>query len=342
MLHLISSVIYIVTGAVFILGGVLKWIALPPFEFQLVKDGLADWSWVVYFSRFITGAEIILGLILILFRPFRRLASYPVIMMLLSFTAYLIYTLIKYGSSGNCGCFGEAIPISTESSIQKNVIMIAFLIFAVIRDKEPVVMNWRLPLLVSIVVYSMLFILTPLRSYIKPAEVPVEKTETTEKVIPQTSKEERDSLPPAGKAATLKKSVKKDKTSTVVENLYPQKTSVFGRYTSYSAGTFNPDEGEKIIALFSLDCEHCLEAAAKLAQQKTSLPQILILFLGEAEQVEPFVNQSGLNAPYIILPPEEFFPLLKQSPPRLIYLINGNVVKEWEGVGNLDLRIKSY
>jgi len=79
------------------------------------------------------------------------------------------------------------------------------------------------------------------------------------------------------------------------------------------------------------DIEHCLAAAEKMAKQKGTLPQILILFLGEPEQVAPFFNETSLNEPYMILPPEQFFPLLKTSPPRVLLLKRGNVIKEWNG-----------
>lgn len=325
---MISKIIYILTGLVFVLGGVLKWVALPPFEFQIVKDGLADWNWVGYFSRFITGAEIILGLILILYKPLRKAVSFPVIAMLLAFTGYLVFTLVKYGPAGNCGCFGEAIPVSTDASIIKNLINIVLLIWAVAKDREPLIVNWRFPLLTAMVVYSLLFILTPLRQYVKPAdETPIQRpaeVKDTAVVKPEIIEgaETKDQ-----KKIAVDSSVKKEEAKPR-ETLYPQNKSIFANYTSYSDGVYNPDEGEKIVALFSLDCDHCLDAATKMAKQRNSLPQILILYFGEPEQVGAFVSQSGLNAPYIILPPEEFFPLLKQAPPRIVRLVNGNAVEE--------------
>ena len=335
---MIQQIIYIITGLIFILGGALKWVNLPVFEFQLVKDGLAAWGWAGYFSRLITGAEIILGILLLFNKPFRKYAAYAVLFMLAAFTAYLIYSLIHYGSSGNCGCFGEAIPVSTEASIVKNIVMFVLLLIVLIKDKTETSLELKtLPRLravtgvaIIIVVYALIFTITPVKKYSEP-----------ERGIRQsTAISANDSLTVAGRneLPATKDSARNIKLKPIQQtpaekttDKYKQAVSEFSSYKYYSTGVFNPDEGEKMVALFSLDCEHCLSAATKMAKQKSKLPQILILFMGEKEQVAPFFSQSGLEAPYIILTPEQFFPLLKQSPPRIVRLVRGNVVKEWEG-----------
>jgi hypothetical protein len=108
--------------------------------------------------------------------------------------------------------------------------------------------------------------------------------------------------------------------------------SPFGKFHSFSYGIEdNLDEGIKLVALLSLDCDHCLEAAYEIGElQKVMLiPPTYFLFYGEEENVRPFFEEAGVDVPYIILDAQSFFPLIKKAPPRVSLLEDGYIIGEW-------------
>ena len=121
----------------------------------------------------------------------------------------------------------------------------------------------------------------------------------------------------------------------------PQKTvSVFASFKEFSGNqSVNLDDGIKIVCLFSLDCEDCMETAFKLGKAKhdwNNFPPLYILFLGDEEQVKNFFDAAETTFPYKIISPQTFFPLIKNYPPRIVLLNNGKIIGDW-GYENFSL-----
>lgn len=109
----------------------------------------------------------------------------------------------------------------------------------------------------------------------------------------------------------------------------------FQSYTSFeNKGRVDLNAGEKVIAVFNLDCEHCQETASKMARLKNSskdFPQTFVLYYKEgASTVESFEKKTGFSAPYTFIDVNTFFDLIGNSPPRLYYLKNGKTVHVWD------------
>jgi hypothetical protein len=82
-----------------------------------------------------------------------------------------------------------------------------------------------------------------------------------------------------------------------------------------------------------------MQTAFKLGQAKNewaNFPPLYILFLGEEEQVNNFFDAAATTFPYKIISPQTFFPLIKNYPPRIVLLRNGNIVGDW-GYENFSL-----
>ena len=119
----------------------------------------------------------------------------------------------------------------------------------------------------------------------------------------------------------------------------PKTVSIFARFKEFSGETVNLDSGIKLVCLFSLDCEDCMQTAFKLGQAKNdweNFPKVYILFLGEEEQVNNFFDAAAMTFPYKIIPPQTFFPMIKNYPPRIVLLNNGNIIGDW-GYENFSL-----
>lgn len=86
-----------------------------------------------------------------------------------------------------------------------------------------------------------------------------------------------------------------------------------------------------LVAFFSLDCEHCLAAAEILARlgKVPGPPPVYLVFLGGADQVEPFLTKSGANFPYLLASPADFFQFIEAEPPAIYLLKDGEVEAKW-------------
>ena len=87
----------------------------------------------------------------------------------------------------------------------------------------------------------------------------------------------------------------------ITVNEKPKVKSVFAAFREFSGGEIvNLDNGIKLVCLFSLDCEDCMQTAFKLGQAKNdwkNFPKVYILFLGEEEQVNNFFDAAAMTFP---------------------------------------------
>ncbi len=121
---MISIVLSILLGSVFIISAATKIYPMEPFEYQFVDIGIATWKTAPYFARFFIGLEFFLGMMLILNIKLRKFTLKFAIVLLLVFNIYLIYKVIVDGNKGNCGCFGEVLQMTPLQAIIKNIILI--------------------------------------------------------------------------------------------------------------------------------------------------------------------------------------------------------------------------
>ncbi|MCL4549248.1 MAG: hypothetical protein M1495_11845 [Bacteroidetes bacterium] len=110
------------------------------------------------------------------------------------------------------------------------------------------------------------------------------------------------------------------------------------RFKSYSyferKGRIDLSSGEKIIAVFNLDCEHCQQTAKQIAELEKAgkkLPEVYILFFKEGNITpQMFDRITGSNFPYAMITAKEFFDLIGNSPPRLYWIKNGDIKEIWD------------
>ena len=109
----------------------------------------------------------------------------------------------------------------------------------------------------------------------------------------------------------------------------------FNKYTHFqNVGRVDLSEGDKLLAVFDLECDHCQAAATeigKLQSQMKNFPQFYVLFFGEGNvSVESFNKITGTNFPYHKISVNEFFDLIGKSPPRIYWLEDGKIKKYWD------------
>lgn len=109
----------------------------------------------------------------------------------------------------------------------------------------------------------------------------------------------------------------------------------FQKLTQFEyAGRVDLAAGEKVVAVFNLDCEHCQEAASQLAELEgvsSSFPKLYVLFYQEGSTtVAEFEELTAFAYPYAFIDMNTFFDLIGNSPPRMYHLKAGKVEAIWD------------
>ena len=109
----------------------------------------------------------------------------------------------------------------------------------------------------------------------------------------------------------------------------------FDSFTHFETrGRVDLSSGEKLVAIFNLDCEHCQETANELAKLKRSVenfPELYVLYFQEGStSVEDFESITKSSFPYDLIEVNTFFDLIGDSPPRVYNLKDGKVLEIWD------------
>ncbi len=131
-------------GALFIASALLKLRDLGAFDARLVSQGLFESRVAAgYASRLLTAFELFLGLACFQRGCRRRIVLPATIVLLAGFTLYLLYLVVAKGDQGNCGCFGEVLPMTPLQSIIKNLVFLAIAIGAYLKLPPDPQGQWR-------------------------------------------------------------------------------------------------------------------------------------------------------------------------------------------------------
>ncbi|MCA0388652.1 MAG: DoxX family membrane protein [Bacteroidetes bacterium] len=329
--ELVQKILSISLGVMFIFSGISKLFPIEAFETVTVQQGIMNWELVPWFSRAMISFELFLGLLFLLNIKLRKFTLPASFLLLLVFTVYLAILEFTGKGGDNCGCFGEMIPMTALQSILKNLIFmgtVGYLYFAIEAEKKYTFVHIAAGYVVVLVTILVLF---PVKPYevLKAPEVskPLLEPVLTDTMV-QTAK--TDSLNSIEKETNKKKDtviVKKSDEKPPLASKYPPVVSIYSQLVP------GADKGIMIVAFLSLDCDHCLAVATALNQNSASLKRTgrYYLFLGSEDQIEPFFSKSGGSVSYNLLTPQKFYPHLNSAPPKVILLVNGNIVLTMEG-----------
>ncbi len=337
-------IVRIIISALFLLSAVAKSFPIWAFEKQLVDLGIADWCKAPYLARLIIALETAIA-IAILQKNYIRSFVIPVtIALLIAFCCHLGIQMYEHGAmNGNCGCFGQLIPMTPLEAFLKNIITIALLVYLYknVKDKPKGENSFITLLFIYFLSAFLLFFAFPF--------CPCTKEENSK--IPAIPILQTDSIKDSN-AITLhdtvsnkktdkvdnKNIVKKDSNVAVLISEPPFTQSKFSMYNNFSSKKVNLDEGKKIVCLFVPGCDHCRDAAKELAKISKShkLPPIYVLFMNEETyKIPEFFNETKMQLPYFVIDDiPTFFKLLgnKATTPGIVYLWNGNIVTSYEGL----------
>lgn len=333
----LSWILRLIISALFILSAVAKlypspYFAISTFEVkQLYPLGFSE-SIAPYFSRILIGIEFALGLAILLKDYLKRITIPATILLLAVFTIHLTYTTFMSGNAGNCGCFGELIPMTPVEAIIKNIIAIGLLIWLFRLLPADGKSNFWLLLSVALGCVLALFMLAPMKastttidnsSFVEEQNIGTVIDTTLSTVLPTIEK--------AIDSVNKEKEEIKEKVAVKADEPNPKKSGFANFFP-------NIDQGKKILCFFAAGCEHCQETAKKLTEMKQkdkSFPDVSIIFMDEeVDKIPNFFTLAGKKYPYQIVDVIGFWNLIgnTRDTPGVKYLWNGNEIKFYDGI----------
>lgn len=331
----ISWMLRILISALFIVSAVAKlypspYFAISTFEVkQLYPLGFSE-AIAPYFSRILIGIEFFLGIAILSKHYLKKITIPATLVLLMVFVVHLSYTTFVTGNGGNCGCFGELIPMTPVEAIIKNLIAIGILVLLyteVPGDEKSNIWFLNSLLLASILA---LFMLAPMKS----------TTNSFPNSIEISVENDSLSLLPASTDFTA---VTEPKDATELKNNKPTEEVAIAdapKPTKSGFASFFPtiDQDKKILCFFAPGCDHCQETAKQLTEMRKkdkSFPNISIIFMDEeVDKIPEFFSIAGSKYPYQVVDVINFWNLLgnTKDTPGVKYLWNGTEIKLYDGI----------
>jgi thiol-disulfide isomerase/thioredoxin len=305
--------------------------AISTFEVkQLLTLGFSD-TLAPYFSRILIGIEFALGFFLLSNNFLKRITIPATVGLLSVFIIHLSYvTFLSGGNSGNCGCFGELIPMTPIEAIIKNIIAVGLLIWLwKISENDKKSNIWMLTSITLACILG-LFMLAPM----KASSVSISNSNDNINISTDSISNLTDSVKIEEIKTIDSSKIKVEEAVEEVKKEVGPKQAISGYADLYS----DIDKGQKILCFFVPGCEHCRDAAKDLnALQKKhkDFPEVQIVFMDEeAEKIPDFFKYAGKQFPYKVIDVIPFWTKLGtgKDTPGVVYFHNGNVIKFFDGI----------
>ena len=326
ILRLIISVLFIVSAVAKLYPS--PYFAISTFEVkQLYPLGFSE-GFAPYFSRILIGIEFALGIAILLKDYLKKITIPATILLLAVFTIHLSYTTFVSGNAGNCGCFGELIPMTPVEAIIKNIIAIGLLIWLFKILPADGKSNFWLLKSVGLGCILALFILAPIRPVEKVMDEPTSEIQENLGVVIDSTSLLTNEEPVA---AITKDTVKKVEEKKLEDA--PKK--VKSGYEKYFPGI---DNDKKILCYFVPGCDHCMDTAKELNEMRKkdkNFPPVYVIFMNEEpEKIPTFFEFAGTKFPYKMIDVIPFWTELGsgRDTPGVKYLWNGNEFKYYDGI----------
>ena len=332
-LRIIVSVLFILSALAKLSKGHLldsPYFAISTFEVkQLYTLGFSE-GFAPYFSRTLIGIELALGLLLLQNNWLRKFIVPVTTLLLLVFIGHLSYvTFLSGGNSGNCGCFGELLPMTPIEAIIKNIIAVGLLAYLyILLPKEAKDGNFWVLTTVLFATILAIFMLAPIQPPANNFEVSTPEEVTNDTIQTAT----------VDTTATLvsKDTIKKvEAVKTIIKQVINEPEKHKSGYASYFSKI---DTGRKTLCFFVPGCDHCRVAAKELTELKQkdkNFPEISIIFMNEeADLIPDFFKFAGAEYPFKIIEVIPFWKVLGsgKDTPGVKYLWNGNEYKYYWGI----------
>lgn len=380
--HTIVQFSRILLSFLFVFGAVSKLVSMPFFDGMVAElllgkdyfDQPKGMLWVQWLTRILVAVELVLGLALLQNKWFKKLVLPATMGMLILFTIHLFYEGFRQENGfteGNCGCFGDVLPMTNLESIIKNMVGMLAGIFAWLRYRnDDLFAAWVAPAFLGIIT---LFTLSfGIKSYQTTSATVIAELGTTAGLAETAPLSDSLSAEFAAENIEEKEEFKPRQTTpqktTSPATIQDQKTELTGvtqpKISSADKApldktlkllyTYAPDlQSENIaskptlVCLFSMTCSHCQEVYRDLIAMKASgkLPNLYLVNYGTDYEQNYFFTQGGnVKSPHTRIDDFTDFKRMLEGKtyPRIIYVKDGKITKEWDVDTYEKLNFMSY
>jgi uncharacterized membrane protein YphA (DoxX/SURF4 family) len=344
----------------FLFSGVSKLISLAFFDGMVAElflgpeyyDQPSKLVYTQWLSRILISAELVLGVAILQNKWVKKFTVSGIMLMLLIFTVHLFYeglTSDKGFIEGNCGCFGDVLPMNNLESIIKNIVAMLVGVYVWLKYKtEHSMAAWVGPFMLGLI--TLLTLSFGIKKYEKVPEVnKVEVQDTTNQVHVDSlwfdesevggDYAELDSE--KGKEVEIEDKVedKNSENSQTQVQTQPQLDYTTGNLVElgkFSDGKrLDVSSGNHLVCMFSMTCGHCQESYKEMCEisQYASLPTIHLVNFGKEFEQQYFFNQAGgCTHRYYRTEDYTMFNRLLEGKgfPRIIAYKDGKIVNEWD------------
>jgi len=294
----------ILLGLVFLAGAVLKALDINLFAIQIWAYGVLPVKTLLPTAALTTLAiETALGSALVLGVRARGVTLATVECLLAIFTALIAYGWLFHGLK-DCGCFGP-LEVSPGISIAKNLLLAAIGGVAWRGVPPTPGISWK-------------------RQLVKPAMIALVAAGVVGYAF---STLERTSVLPNGPD-----NGGKDPAGREGENGQDQPFAQFTVTTEQ--GTLSLGTGEYIVAMLSMDCEHCMQEAPALnnLMDVGGVPPVVGLCFEEKQgDMKHFVESTNLQIPLEKIGKLQYFMLIGEDTFRVYWVRDGRPAAHWDG-----------
>ena len=255
--------------------------------------------------------------------------------MLIVFTIHLtIITYFSGGSQGNCGCFGELIPMTPLEAIIKNVVAIGLLalLLYLLKNKPDRKSNFWILATVTFASILAVFIVT----FSQPSTAAGDFTVSDISSISNSdlTTDSLGNIPNDIKIVSETSPLAKTVSKEIVVTAKAKSSSIKSGYAKYFSDI---DSDTKIICFFVPGCEHCqatVKEITALKQKDKNFPKVQILFMDEeADKIPEFFTIAGAKYDYKIVDIIGFWKILgpNRDVPGIKLLKEGKELKYFYG-----------
>lgn len=356
----------ILVAVLFIVSAISKMFPLWMFEKQLVDLHITNWCWAHYLSRFLIGLELATGLALLQNNYIKTIVIPGTILLLVMFCTHLSIEMYKHGAmNGNCGCFGQMIPMTPLEAFIKNIITIGILVFIFrkVENREAGHNRIVYPFALFFASLSLMFIAFPfckcfgeekkpevvsstdhydLRLDVPPSTLDTLQTSSTPTAVTIDTATKKINAPekPSVKVGTTATPATTNQNQSTALNATPPagNHSKFSGITQFGKTSVNLDQGRKIVCMFAAGCDHCratAKAIGQIAASTPNFPPVYIIFMDEETfKIPEFFEETKVNYPYMVMDIPPFWDLMGSgaSTPGVYYLQEGKIIKSYQGI----------
>ncbi|MBT8327721.1 MAG: DoxX family protein [Bacteroidia bacterium] len=360
--HVLLKIGRILLSFLFVFGAISKLISMPFFDGMVAElflgenyfDNPKGMFWTQLLGRILVAAELVIGIALLQNKWFKKVVLPTTILTLILFTIHLFYEGFKQPNGfteGNCGCFGDVLPMTNLESIIKNIIGLIIGAFLWIKfEKSNKFATWVSPTLIGLV--TMFTLSFGIKSYDDKIDegtpsIPLlyDSTDSAFKDSASSEINSRDTISTdvTTQPEDVKEVPQEPATNEPEENATPKapKEKTKSELTIELLNTYAPrtkdqnlDLGTKLVCLFSMTCSHCQEVYKDICQMNSrgGMPTTYLINYGTDYEQNYFFNQAGnCKHPHsLITEYTDFKRMLEGNTyPRIILFKDGSIAKEW-------------